>query len=52
MWKNIKGWEGYYSINENGDVRNDITGKLIKGDINLSGYYRVCLYNKNQFCFF
>lgn len=48
MWKNIKGWEGYYSINENGYVRNDITGKLIKGDINSSGYYRVCLYNKNH----
>lgn len=48
MWKSIKGWEGLYSINENGDVKNDITGNLIKGDINSSGYYRVCLYNKNH----
>ena len=48
MWKNIKGWEEYYSINEHGDVRNNITGKLIKGDMNSAGYYRVCLYNKNH----
>lgn len=48
MWKSIIGWEGYYSINENGEVRNDLNGNLIKGDINSSGYYRVCLYNKNH----
>lgn len=48
MWKSIKGWEGYYSVNEQGEVRNDLTGNLIKGDINSVGYYRVCLYNKNH----
>lgn len=46
MWKPIIGWEDLYSINENGDVKNNKTGKLIKGDINSSGYYRVCLYDK------
>ena len=48
MWKNIIGWEGYYSVNEYGEVRNDITNNIIKGDINNYGYYRVCLYNKNH----
>lgn len=48
MWKSIIGWEGYYSVNENGDVRNDLKGNLIVGDTNSSGYYRVNLYNKNN----
>ena len=48
MWKQIKNWEGYYSVNEFGEVRNDITNKLLVGDKNSAGYYRVCLYNKNN----
>lgn len=45
MWKDIKGWEPYYEVSDSGDVRNKITGKLITGDKNSTGYYRVCLYN-------
>lgn len=48
MWKSIKGWENYYSINEYGEIKNDLKGNLIKGDVNSSGYCRVCLYNKNH----
>ena len=48
MWKSIKEWEGVYSINENGDIKNDKTGKLIVGDINNCGYCRVCLYDKQN----
>jgi len=48
MWKDIPEWEQYYEINENGDVRNKITGNYIKGDINNAGYHRVCLYHKNK----
>ena len=48
MWKSIKEWEGLYSINENGDIKNDKTGKLIVGDINNCGYCRVCLYDKQN----
>lgn len=44
MWKDIPNWEEYYEINENGDVRNKKTQKLLIGDINNAGYYRVCLY--------
>ena len=46
MWKDIPSWEETYEINENGEVRNKITGNYIKGDINNGGYYRVCLYRK------
>ena len=46
MWKDIPTWEDTYELNENGEVRNKITGNYIKGDINNAGYYRVCLYKK------
>lgn len=48
MWKDIKNWEQYYEISDDGKVRNKITGKILTGDINTSGYNRVCLYNKNH----
>lgn len=48
MWKDIKNWENNYQISDSGDVRNIITGNIIKGDINSDGYLRVCLYNKNH----
>ena len=48
MWKDIPNWEAYYEINENGEVRNKLTGNYIKGDINNAGYYRVCLYHKSK----
>lgn len=48
MWKDIPEWEQYYEVNENGEVRNKLTGNYINGDINNAGYYRVCLYNKGK----
>ena len=48
MWKDIPNWEIYYEINENGEVRNKLTGNYIKGDINNAGDYRVCLYHKSK----
>ena len=45
MWKRIKNWENFYEINENGEIRNIKTNKLIIGDINNAGYPRVCLYH-------
>lgn len=44
MWKDIKNHEDYYEINQNGEVRNKKTGKIIVGDKNNCGYMRVCLY--------
>ena len=49
IWKDIKNWEEFYEVNEFGDVRNKITKRFLIGDINSSGYYRVCLYNKTHF---
>lgn len=53
MWRDIKGYEGLYEVSDKGEVRNYITRKLIVGDINNFGYYRVKLYkNKKQKTFF
>ena len=48
MWKPINKCEDLYSVNENGEVKNNKTNKLIVGDINSCGYYRVCLYDKQN----
>lgn len=48
MWKPIKEWETLYCVNENGEVMNIKTNKLIVGDVNNVGYYRVCLYDKKN----
>lgn len=47
-WYSIKGWEGLYEINKNGEVRNAKNKNTIVGDINNCGYYRVSLYNQGQ----
>ena len=44
IWKDIIGYEGYYQISSEGNVRNVKTLKIIKGDINNVGYRRVWLY--------
>lgn len=48
MWKNIKEFENLYEVNELGEVRNKKTLKLIKGDINPGGYFRVYLYSSKE----
>jgi hypothetical protein len=45
MWKDIPNWEGLYQVNEKGEVKSIRTNKLLVGDTNNFGYYRVCLYN-------
>lgn len=47
MWKTIPDWENY-EVNEDGEVRNKTSKRLITGDINNAGYYRICCYNKNN----
>lgn len=47
MWSKINGFPNY-SVSRNGDVRNDISGKLktpVKGN---NGYYRVDLYRDGK----
>lgn len=48
MWIDIKDWENLYEVNEQGEVRNKLTGKLLAGDVNSAGYHRICLYNKEH----
>lgn len=48
MWKDIRGWEGLYEVNINGEVRNKRTGQYLTGDTNSVGYSRVCLYCKTH----
>lgn len=47
-WKPIKDWEKYYEVSNFGNIRNIKTRKLLTGDINSCGYYRVCLYHNNK----
>ena len=44
VWKDIKGYEGYYQISSFGNVKNIKTGKILIGDTNNIGYRRVWLY--------
>lgn len=48
MWKDINNWENLYEVSDLGEVRNKLTKRMIVGDRNSAGYYRVCLYNKNH----
>lgn len=48
MWKDIKGWENLYEVEDSGTVRNKRTGKIIVGDINNAGYHRVQLFAKSH----
>jgi hypothetical protein len=43
MFKSIKGYEGKYSVNEMGEVRNDKTGRILKQTNNLNNYLMVSL---------
>lgn len=51
-WKDIKGYENYYQISNNGQVKNIKTNKILTGDINSAGYKRVILYTPNKKRFF
>ena len=47
-WKKIKNFKNY-SINENGDIRNDSTGKIKRPFLNkANGYLTVDLWDKNK----
>lgn len=46
IWKDILGYEGNYQISNLGNVKNIKTGKILKGRLDMYGYYRVILYKK------
>ena len=41
-WRKIEG-KDHYSISENGDVRNDKTGRILKPHKGTAGYYQIML---------
>ena len=48
MWKDIYEYSGKYEVNENGDVRNKLTGKVLKQQKTRFGYMAVKLSEKNH----
>ncbi|MCS6281451.1 MAG: HNH endonuclease [Dolichospermum sp.] len=42
IWKDIKGFEGYYTVNDSGEIKNMLTGKILKQS-NSNGYRSVRL---------
>jgi len=48
-WHNLRDWEGLYEINdENFQIRNVKTGKVLKTWLNDKGYYQLTLYNEGK----
>jgi hypothetical protein len=48
IWKEIKGYEGLYKINNNGQVFSYKNNRMLKQSIDSSGYYCVGLSDKNS----
>lgn len=48
MWKDIKGYEGIYQVNENGVVRNITSGLELKQHKSKYGYMLVYLWKNNK----
>ena len=48
IWKDIKGYEGYYKISDNGQVKSLINDIILKPHINY-GYHSVTLKGKKVF---
>lgn len=48
MWKDILGFEGYYQVNENGEILNVKTGKLRSLKPKKNGYVSVDLYKDGR----
>lgn len=46
MWKTVDE-QGMYSVNDEGNVRNNATGKILTPYTTWNGYLRVCIHGKN-----
>ena len=42
-WRPISGYEGFYEVSDNGEVRNSRTGRILKQKVERNGYVRVYL---------
>lgn len=48
IWKDVRGFEGCYSISNEGRIRNDRTGKILSPSKNDQGYLYVALSSNNR----
>lgn len=48
IWKGIKGYEGLYSVSNMGEVKNVLTGRILKKSTTIYGYNLVKLYNNGK----
>ena len=49
IWKDVKGYEGLYRVNNLGQIQNVIKGNILKQFENTGGYLKVYLYkNRNR----
>ena len=51
-WKSVIGYEGIYSVSNDGEVRNDKTSRILKPNFNKDGYLRLTLSKcgKSNYC--
>src|SRR5579872_5515831 len=47
-FKDIQGFEDFYSINRKGEIYNKKSGKLVKPSLNPNGYPRIILYKEKK----
>ena len=52
-WKKIYNYNGMFSISEDGHLRNDLTGNILKNNIGQNGYYQITIkpYGRDGKCF-
>lgn len=43
IWKDVKGYEGYYQVSDNGNVKSLRNGKILVPAITIHGYKRITL---------
>lgn len=48
IWKDIKGYEGYYQVSNLGRIKNIKTNTIRKLDLRGNGYYYIDLWKNNQ----
>ena len=47
IWKPVKGFEDFYEVSNYGHIRSLLRGKVLKPQVNSTGYLRVVLSDRN-----
>ena len=48
MWKDIPGYEGYYKVSNKGNIWSERRRRNLKASLNVHGYLKVMLVNRNK----